>query len=196
MHPHLEIRWRRRPARWAVVLTLLGLLLTVAPAIPGGSAVRVGANPVPPYSPFAPRPLGSALPNFAVLRRDSTLFTRADLAPQRPILVVFFLTGETINQAELREIAPVVAAHPALQVVLIGGASRDSSDAVYDFPARSGLPMPAYYDARYGGQSVRAAWEITAYPALILADGSGTVRAGRQGFLSGADLNAVVSGIK
>ncbi len=193
MRPHRVSRWQGRPGQWVATLTLLGLLLTVTPAVP---AIPVGANPVPPYTPLAPRPLGSALPSFAVLRRDSTLFTRADLAPHRPILVVFFLTGEMINQAELGEIATVAAAHPTLQVVLIGATGHDTPDAVYDFPARSGLPMPAYYDASYGGQSVRAAWGITAYPALIVADGNGIVRAGRQGFLSGTDLNAVVSGIE
>jgi len=196
MRPHRSLPWRRRPWRRAAVLTLFGLLLTVAPGISATRAVPVAANPVPPYTPAAPLPLGSALPGFAVVAQSGELFTRADLAPHRPILVVFFLTGEVINQAEMGEIAAVAAAHPALQIVLIGKAGHDVPDAVYDFPARSGLPMPAYDDAGYGGQSVRAAWGITAYPALIIADGTGIVRAGRQGFLRGVDLNAIVTGIE
>jgi len=196
MRPYQSLRWPRRPWRWAAVSALFSLLLTVAPAISATWAVPVAANPVPPYTPAAPLPLGSALPGFAVIAQNGGLFTRADLAPRRPILVVYFLTGEIINQTELGEIATVAAAHPALQVVLVGGAGRDMPDAVYDFPAHAGLPMPAYYDAGYGGQSVRAAWGITAYPALIVADGTGTVRAGRQGFLRGVDLNAIVTGIE
>ncbi len=196
MHLQQTAQRQRQPGRWMAALALLSLLLTAMPALPGAPVTPVAANPVPPYTPLAPRPLGSALPSFAVLRHDETLFTRADLATRRPVLVVFFITGEMINGAELREVATVAAAHPVLQVVLIGSMGRDTPDAVFAFPARFGLPTPAYYDASYGGQSVRAAWGITAFPALIVADGTGTVRAGRQGFLSGADLNAVVSGIE
>jgi len=193
-------------------LFLVLAMLTAAIASAETPLTAQAANPVPEYIPPIPLPLGSTLPDFAVTGRDDTIFSRADLVPDHATLLFFFAPWSAISQAEASQIATVAVMHPGLQIVPIGVKSRDSTDEVFDFPATYNLQFAAFDDGGTAAPDVtapsvnrsvnptagilgktQAAWGISGYPAIIVVDSAGVVRAGRIGFIPMTDLNAVVT---
>lgn len=201
----------KRRLHLALALVLLSAVFaTMSAPLPAQAA-----NPVPEYTPPIPLPLGSTLPDFTVTGRDHTTFTRANIMPNHAVLLFFFAPWSAISQAQAAQIATIAVMHPNLQIVPIGVKSRVSTDEVFDFPATYNLQYAAYDDGGTAAPDVnapaidrsitslastpgktQAAWGISGYPAIIVVDGTGTVRAGRIGFITMADLNAVVTGVE
>jgi len=194
---------------------LILAMLTASIAIAATPLMAQAANPVPEYVPPIPLPLGSMLPDFAVTGRDDTIFSRADLVPNHAALLFFFAPWSAISQAEASQIATVAVMHPGLQIVPIGVKSRDSTDEVFDFPAMYNLQFVAFDDGGIAAPDVtapsvnrsvnptagtlgktQAAWGISGYPAIIVVDGAGVVRAGHIGFITMTDLNTVVTQVE
>jgi peroxiredoxin len=169
-------------ARWLrvglVLLALAALALVVAARASGGAQEvdRLVGRPAPAFT-------------LPVEAHGQTQSAPVSLAAQRghPVLVVFFYTLCTHCLGELETVRDVAAAHASsgLQALYIDSPAepRGIPDA---YLSRVRIAAPALLD---DDAHVAATYGIRYYPALVLVDAQGTVRATWTGEASATALD-------
>jgi peroxiredoxin len=173
------------PSRW--LHAGLALLTIVALALAIATRVSTGAQAVDHL-------IGRPAPAFSlpVEAHGHSLPTNTSLAALRgrPALLVFFYTLCTHCLGELGTVRDVAAAHAdsGLQPLYID--SPAEPPAIPDaYLTRAQIDTPVLLD---GGAQVAAAYGIRFYPALVLVDANGTVRATWTGEASAAALDVSI----
>jgi thiol-disulfide isomerase/thioredoxin len=182
---------RRTPwaviASCALVVVALVAVIVLVTAQHGTSATTASTTLPRAASPTA----GTSAPAFTVKAQDGTTLTAQNLLG-KPSLVVFFASWCPHCQAEAPRIAQLAAAHPELQIVMIGVGDRETIADIYGFQSRVGMATYADTSASTLGTTA-AAWGIQSYPSLFAVDAQGIVRASNVGEVSQQGLDTLVA---
>jgi peroxiredoxin len=161
-----------------LLLALAALVLTIATRASAGTQTvdRLIGLPAPAFT------LSAAV-------RGQPQPTSVSLADQHghPVLLVFFYTLCTHCLGELQTVRDVASARAAsgLQPLYIDSPAEPPA-IPYAYVIRVQIDAPVLLDS---GAAVATAYGVHSYPALVLVDGSGTVRAAWTGETSAAELD-------
>jgi cytochrome oxidase Cu insertion factor (SCO1/SenC/PrrC family) len=181
--------WQRSPRWWLcaalVALVVFALALGIAARATAGAQTldALVGRPAPAFS-------------LAAEIGGKPLRSPVSLASQRghPTLVVFFYTLCTHCLGELQTVASVASAHAADRsasgpVPLYINSPAEPGGIPDAYLARAGIDAPVLLD-RDG--AVAAAYGIRYYPALVLIDANGVVRATWTGEVSAGTLDDAI----
>jgi len=165
------------------VLAALGLLSTVAGLV--GLVVGGSDAPVGPGGPFAPFPAPAV--RLPELRHPSETVDLADLRG-RPVVLNFFFSD---CRPCVEELPRLEAEHRRQggRVAVIGIDHFEPRASGLAIVERTGITYPVGWD-RLG--VVAREFGITAFPATVFVDGSGTVRSRVLGSISSGRLRAEI----
>jgi peroxiredoxin len=164
-----------------------GIIVIALVAILVAAGIRVSA----PSSASTRELVGKSAPDFAlaVATAPTAEPRTVSLAAQRgrPVLLVFFFTLCTHCQSQLRTVHTVAAPYAERGLTIYAlNAPAESYDVLTSYSARLGFDPVILRDS---GATVAGAYGVRLYPATVLIDGRGIVRAVWTGETDAATLD-------
>lgn len=172
-----------RPLVWGRIL--LGIIIAVALAVLGGTAIHLSTVEVPASLEL---PTGSALevgdeaPDFRLPTLDGDELTLSSLRGQ-VVLVDFWATWCGPCRQEMPELQRLYEklANRGVEIVAINVDAQP--EAVAPYVRREGLTFPIVL----GGAAEQVRYRVTGLPTLYVVDQSGVIRYRHIGYVPGAE---------